>query len=153
MSHRSRIFGTTLNREFARHYAEMAAVMLVGMAVLAVPATLVTDALLPGVDSDDPTLMLARMGAIMTLPMLPWMRWRGHGWRPCLEMAAAMIGPTIAVVAMRQLGVVESLGMLMTIEHVAGFAAMFAVMVARPDEYSRRCPPRRSSPALVASER
>src|SRR4051794_24933147 len=103
--------GDALTREFARHYGEMAIVMLVGMAVLAIPAELATDALLPRVDSDDPSLMLARMGLIMTVPMVPWMRWRGHGWRPCLEMAAAMIVPTIAVLAMRQLEVVESLGL------------------------------------------
>jgi len=142
-----------LTREFARHYAEMAIVMLVGMAVLAIPAELVTDALLPGVDPDDPTLMLARMGVIMTLPMVPWMRWRGHGWRPCLEMAAAMIGPTIAVVLMQELGLVTGLGLLMTIEHVAMFAAMFGVMVLRPEEYSHRCGPDRATAALVASQR
>lgn len=153
MSQRKRIFGGTLTRDFARHYAEMAIVMLVGMAVLAVPAQLATDALLPGIDPDDPTLVLARMGLIMTLPMVPWMRWRGHGWRPCLEMSAAMIAPTIAVVLMLQLGIAEGLGLLMAIEHVAMFAAMFAVMVARPDEYSHRCPADRPRPALAGSQR
>ena len=153
MRQRNGIFGGALTREFARHYAEMALVMLVGMAVLAVPAQLATDALLPGVDSDDPTLMLARMGLIMTLPMVPWMGWRGHSWAPCLEMAAAMIAPTIAVILMRRLGAVEDLGLLMAIEHVAMFAAMFAVMVARPGEYSRRCEPRGSRVALTVSQR
>src|SRR5215218_2184796 len=101
-----------LTRSFARHYLEMVVVMFVGMALLALPAQWATDALWPGVDGDDTTLMLARMGATMTLPMIPWMRWRGHGWQPSLEMAAAMIVPAIGVVA------------------------MLAVMIARPDEYS-----------------
>jgi len=57
------------------------------------------------------------------------------GWRPCVEMAAAMIAPTIAVIVIGQLGAIEGLGLLMTIE----LAAMFAVMVARPGEYSHRC--------------
>jgi hypothetical protein len=125
-----------LTRDFARHYVEMVVVMLVGMGLLALPARWVTDAVLPGIDGDDPTLMLARMAATMTLPMIPWMRWRGHGWRPCLEMAAAMIVPATGVIALLEVGVVETVWLLMTLEHVAMFGAMFAVMIARPDEYS-----------------
>ena len=153
MSKRIESLRGTLTRDLARHYAEMAIVMLVGMAVLAIPAQLVTDTLLPGVDPDDPTLMLARMGVIMTLPMVPWMRWRGHPWRPCLEMAAAMIGPTIAVVALQLGGIVTGIGVLMTIEHMAMFAAMFFVMALRPEEYSHRCRADRPGAALVASQR
>src|SRR4051812_30356623 len=69
-----------LTRAFARHYGEMVLVMLVGMAVLALPAGRATSALWPGVDPADTTLMLGRMGVTMALPMVPWMRWRGHGW-------------------------------------------------------------------------
>jgi hypothetical protein len=131
---------SALTREFARHYAEMVAVMLVGMGVLALPARWVTDAVLPAVDGDDPTLMLARMAATMTLPMIPWMRWRGHGWQPCLEMAGAMIVPAMGVIALLEAGVVETVWLSMTLEHVAMFLAMFLVMIARPDEYSHgRC--------------
>jgi hypothetical protein len=125
-----------LTRSFARHYVEMVVVMLVGMGVLALPAQWATDALWPSVDGDDTTLMLARMGLTMTLPMIPWMRWRGHGWRPTLEMAASMIVPAIGVIALLEAGAVEGVGLLMTLEHVVMFIAMFAVMAARPDEYS-----------------
>ena len=127
---------SALTREFARHYAEMVVVMLVGMGLLALPARWATDAVWPGIEGDDPTLMLARMAATMTLPMVPWMRWRGHGWSPCLEMAAAMIVPAIAVIALLEAGVVEAVWLSMTIEHVAMFLAMFVVMIARPGEYS-----------------
>ena len=127
-----------LTRDFARHYVEMVVVMLVGMGLLAVPARWATAAVWS--DVDDPTLMLARMAATMTLPMIPWMRWRGHGWQPCLEMAAAMIVPAIGVLALLQAGVVEAVWLLMTIEHAAMFIAMFIVMIARPHEYSHaRC--------------
>lgn len=122
---------------FGRHYLEMVVVMFVGMGLLALPAQWATDAALPGVDPDDPALMLARMGATMTLPMIPWMRWRGHGWRACLEMATAMLVPTLAAIALVAAGAVEDIGALMLIEHVAMLAAMFAVMFARPDEYPR----------------
>jgi hypothetical protein len=127
---------SVLTRSFARHYAEMVLVMLVGMAVLALPAQWATDALWPGVDGDDTTLMLARMGVAMTLPMIPWMRWRGHGWQPTLEMAAAMIVPAVGVIALLEAGAVEGVGLLMSLEHVAMFIAMFVVMAARPSEYS-----------------
>ena len=138
-----------LTRDFARHYGEMVIVMLLGMAVLAMPARWATDALWPGVAGDDTTLMLARMAAAMTLPMIPWMRWRGHGWQPSLEMVGAMIVPAIGVIALLQAGLVESVGLLMTLEHVAMFAAMFAVMIARPDEYSHAHPAKHARrPAL-----
>ena len=118
-----------MTRQFARHYIEMVVVMFVGMAVLAVPAQWVW----PG---DDTTLMLARMGVTMTVPMVPWMLWRGHGWRPSLEMAAAMIVPTIGVIALLEAGIVEGVALLMTLEHVVMLVAMFVVMAARPHEYS-----------------
>jgi hypothetical protein len=127
---------STLTRHFARHYLEMVVVMFVGMGVLTLPAQWATDAVWPDVDGDDPTLMLARMAATMTLPMIPWMRWRGHGWRPSLEMAAAMVVPAMGVVALLETGVLEDVGLLMLVEHVVMFAAMFVVMIVRPEEYS-----------------
>jgi hypothetical protein len=116
-----------MTRQSARHYLEMVVVMLVGMAVLSVPAEWVW----PG---DDPTLILARMAATMTVPMVPWMLWRGHGWRPSLEMAGAMVVPSLGAIALAEAGV--AVWLLMTVEHVAMLVAMFAVMIARPHEYS-----------------
>ena len=101
---------TALTRDFARHYVEMVVVMLVGMGLFAVPARLATDAIWPAIDGDDTTLMLARMAVTMTLPMIPWMRWRGHGWPPCLEMVAAMIVPASVVIALFELGAIEAVG-------------------------------------------
>ena len=127
---------SALTRDFARHYLEMVVVMLAGMGLLAVPARWATDAVLPDVDGADPTLMLARMAATMTLPMIPWMRWRGHGWQPCLEMAMAMLVPAIGVIALLEAGVLDAVWLSMTIEHVAMLGAMFVVMIARPQEYA-----------------
>ena len=80
--------------------------------------------------------MLFRMAAIMTLPMAAWMRWRGHGRRPCVEMTAAMVVPALAVIALYEASAVQDVDLLMGIEHVAMFVAMFAAMAARPEEYS-----------------
>ncbi len=132
---------SALTPSFARHYLEMVVVMLVGMGLLALPAQWLTNAIWPGVAGDDTTLMLARMAAAMTLPMIPWMRWRGHRWQPCLEMAGAMIVPAACVVALLESGVVEAVWLLMTLEHVAMFLAMFAVMIARPREYCHHTAP------------
>jgi hypothetical protein len=123
-----------LTRAFARHYVEMVAVMLVGMGVLVMPARWAWAA--AGLDTSETAGMLIRMGVAMTLPMLPWMRWRGHGWRPTLEMVGAMVVPTVAAVALLAAGAVTGVGVLMTLEHVAMLLAMLAVMAARPEEYS-----------------
>jgi hypothetical protein len=125
-------------RHFARHYAEMVLAMLLGMAVLWMPAKLALGAL--GVSSeelhDNAAAMLLVMATTMTVPMVAWMRYRGHGWAPCAEMSASMYLPTLAVIALLAGGLVTDLGLLMTLEHVAMFAAMFAAMLLRRDEYS-----------------
>ncbi len=55
------------------------------------------------------------MALTMTVPMVAWMRYRGHGWRPCLEMAAAMFVPTFVAIAL--LGAID-FDALMMFEHV-----------------------------------
>src|ERR1044072_4565904 len=119
---------TVMTRGFARHYAEMVTVMLVGMGVLVAPIHFATSAAFPSLDAKDPSVMLAQMGLTMTLPMVPWMRWRGHGWMPCLEMTVAMVIPTGCAIALHQFEVVKDTAILMTIKHTVMFAAMFLVM-------------------------
>jgi hypothetical protein len=123
-----------LTKAFARHYVEMVVVMFVGMGLLALPARWAWAG--AGLDTADTAGMLIRMGVTMTLPMIPWMLWRGHGMRPTLEMGGAMIVPTLGAVALLAAGAVTGVGLLMTVEHVAMLIAMFAVMAARPEEYS-----------------
>ena len=114
-------------KQFARHYVEMVVVMFVGMGVLFAPASVV-------VDTERAGAMLGVMAVTMTAPMVAWMRLRGHRWQPTLEMAAAMIVPTLGVLAMLAAGV-NDLGVLLGIEHVAMLAGMLAAMLARRDEY------------------
>jgi hypothetical protein len=108
---------------FLRHYLEMVIVMFLGMGVVMAIA---------GMPEDD-TVALFSMGASMTVPMVAWMRFRGHTWRPSLEMGAAMMAPT--VVAMGLVGTVEY-GLLMGVEHVAMLLAMLGAMLYRRDEYT-----------------
>ncbi len=130
---------TTGNRRFVRHYVEMVAAMFLGMLVLGAPALVALGA--AGVSSaelhnDLPAVMLLGMGVTMTVPMVGWMRYRGHGWQPSAEMAASMMIPTFGVTALLWAGFLADIGALMTIEHVVMLPSMLAVMLLRREEYS-----------------
>ena len=133
-SSRSLPITETFNRRFARHYVEMVVVMMVGMVVVGVPGAVVREMAGVPVDELGDAALLALMGASMTAPMIAWMRFRGHGWRPCGEMAGAMAVPTLLAIALLPAGV--DAGALMLAEHVLMLVAMFAAMAARPEEYS-----------------
>jgi hypothetical protein len=138
-------------RHFARHYAEMVAAMFLGMVVLGVPAEWAMGAAGTSwseLHTDAPALMLLGMGATMTVPMVGWMRYRGHGWRASTEMAGSMLLPTFAVIALLWGGLVEDIGALLLIEHVAMLLSMLAAMLLRPAEYS--CAPHDTAVASTA---
>jgi hypothetical protein len=135
---------SVLNRHFARHYLEMVAAMFLGMAVLWMPAKEALGA--AGLSSselreDAPALLLAVMAITMTVPMVAWMRYRGHGWRPAAEMSAGMLVPTAGAIALLGASVVEDLDVLMVGEHVAMLLGMLLAMLLRPAEYSVRHTP------------
>jgi hypothetical protein len=130
---------TTSTRHFVRHYVEMLVAMFLGMAVLGTPALLALGA--AGVSSaelraDAPALLLLGMGITMTVPMVAWMRYRGHGWPASNEMAASMLIPTAGVIGLLWGGLVTEIGMLLAIEHVVMLPAMLVAMLLRRDEYS-----------------
>ena len=129
---------SALNRHFARHYAEMVAVMFLGMLALGAPAGPALAAVGSGwsqLNDDAPGLMLALMAFTMTAPMVGWMRYRGHTWRPCAEMSASMFVPTFAVIALLAAGVGDFHSLMMW-EHAAMLPAMLVAMLLRPDEYT-----------------
>jgi flagellar biosynthetic protein FliP len=119
-------------KHFLRHYGEMVAAMLLGMAVLGLPMDWAMSS--AGADSD--AFMFLGMATTMTVPMVGWMVYRGHGWRANAEMSASMFGPTFAVIGLLGAGVVTDIGVLLVIEHVAMLAGMLAVMLLRPAEYT-----------------
>jgi hypothetical protein len=126
---------THSTRRFFLHYAEMVAAMFIGMLALSKPADLLFSALGTSTSSQHPAMMLFSMGVTMTVPMIAWMRFRGHAWRPTNEMAASMLIPTFAAMALAAAGVMNG-GALMGIEHVAMLAGMLIAMLLRRDEYS-----------------
>jgi len=88
------------------------------------------------VQDDAPAVALLGMAFIMTVPMVGWMRYRGHGWRPSAEMAASMFLPTFGVIGLMAIGMVEGFVTLMTIEHVVMLPSMLVAMLLRPSEYT-----------------
>ena len=128
-------------RHFIRHYVEMVVAMFLGMVVLGVPAGWALGAVGSSwseLNSDAPALMLLGMAVTMTVPMVAWMRHRGHGWRANTEMAASMLLPTLAAVGLLGAGLVEDSGTLLVVEHVAMLLGMLAAMLLRLDEYTHQ---------------
>ncbi|HSD77178.1 MAG TPA: hypothetical protein VLA98_07220 [Solirubrobacteraceae bacterium] len=126
-------------KTFLRHYAEMLVAMVVGMFVLGA----VLGALLEAVgvrvsdwSTDAPELMLLGMAFTMSVPMVAWMRHRGHGWAPAWEMTASMFAPSLAAIALLWGGAVEETDTLLAVQHVGMLPSMLAVMLLRLDEYT-----------------
>ena len=126
---------THSTRRFFRHYTEMVAAMFIGMFALSKPADLLFSALGTSTSSQHPAMMLFSMGVTMTVPMIAWMRFRGHAWRPTNEMAASMLIPTFAAMALVGAGAMSG-GSAMVVEHGAMLAGMLIAMLLRRDEYS-----------------
>lgn len=125
-------------RLLIRHYVEMVLAMFIGMAVLGVPAGWGLGAVGSSwseLNTNAPALMLLGMAVTMTVPMVGWMRYRGHGWRANTEMAASMLVPTAAAVGVLQAGLLD-IGALLVAEHVVMLLAMLGVMLLRPAEYT-----------------
>jgi hypothetical protein len=123
---------------FARHYAEMVIAMFLGMLVLGLPAEgalLAVGSSTAELERDAPALMLLGMAVVMTVPMIAWMRHRGHGWRPNAEMAASMFLPTFAVIAVMAGGAIDY-WTAMGVEHAAMLPSMLLAMLLRRHEYS-----------------
>ena len=125
---------TTSTRHFVRHYVEMLLAMFLGMLVLGGPAMLAVGS--AELRAEAPALLLLGMGVTMTVPMVAWMRHRGHGWAPSNEMAASMLIPTAAVIGLLGAGLIADIGTLLAIEHVVMLPAMLAAMLLRRDAYS-----------------
>ena len=126
-------------RTFVRHYIEMLIAMVLGMFVLSIPLAGLLGVAGVGVgtwETDAPERMLLGMAFTMSVPMVAWMRHRGHRWGAAWEMTAAMFIPSLAAIALLWAGIVDDSGTLMTVQHVAMLATMLAAMLLRLDEYS-----------------
>ena len=121
---------------FIRHYVEMVVAMFAGMLVLGGAAVVLLGLDTGSLYDDAPAVGLTGMALTMTIPMVAWMRYRGHDWGPTREMAASMFVPAFVAMVLVWVGIAGGTGTLMVFEHVAMLAGMLAVMLLRRDEYS-----------------
>jgi flagellar biosynthetic protein FliP len=130
------VAGPVSKRAFARHFAEMIVVMLLGMGVLeglaavafAVAGSSLTDQ--PG------ALRVTLMGLSMTVPMVFWMRHRGHAAGRNVEMAASMLVPSAIAAALAAASVLSA-GAALAVQHAVMVPAMLGVMLWHYEEYAR----------------
>ena len=122
-------------RTFLHHYLEMLVVMVVGMMLLGGVVTGIFAILGHSNLLHHAGLRAFVMSTDMTIAMIVWMRFRGHGWPATLEMGASMILPYFLLVgpyAARWIGGGAFLGLM----HALMLPFMFLVMLRRYDEYS-----------------
>ena len=122
---------------FTRHLLEMVVAMMIGMGVLGLALAALGEP--PGYAN--PLVEYGLMGVFMSVPMVAWMRGRGHAWSDAGEMTAAMLSPMFALVVPVELGLAGfvpglSEDSLMMLSHVAMIAGMVALMVYRWDHYA-----------------
>ena len=126
-------------RRLVRHYLEMVEAMVVGMVVLG-GAVSVFCAVTGHEDLLDHAGATAPiMATDMTVGMVVWMRYRGHGWAATREMAAAMYVPLALLIVPFWAGVLPGGGLLGAM-HALMLPAMWIVMVRRHEEYERHHP-------------
>ena len=121
---------------FIRHLLEMCLAMCVGGIPLIVlffwgAATIGYPDLLQRF----PELSVLVIGCILSLPMIAWMRFRGHEWRPTLEMASTTILLAIVLVGLGWLGILPRSSLFEWMTRLA-CPVMIIPMLFRLDVYT-----------------
>jgi hypothetical protein len=120
---------------FVRHYLEMVVAMMLGMMVLGPLESALLDPL-----NWESVLAVAELEALvmatnMTVAMVAWMRFRGHGWAANAQMAAVMYLSFVVLFPLMWLDAISADGMLVG-GHVLMLIAMAGTMLLRRDEYA-----------------
>ncbi len=84
---------------------------------------------------DHVALAAFAMAFNMTVPMVLWMRYRGHGWERGGEMSAAMNLPLLPLLVLNRFDAIPAGGVL-GLQMMLMIPAMFAAMLYRKEEYS-----------------
>jgi hypothetical protein len=119
---------------FLRHYLEMVAAMLVGMVVVGAAVRGVLTLAGLELPTRYPELLALEMAFDMSVGMVAWMRYRGHGRASTLEMAGVMFAPAIGLFPLLWLGVLSGEGLLV-VQHLAMLPLMYLVMFYRRAEF------------------
>jgi len=127
------------SRRFLRHFVEMLVVMMLGMGVLGVAFRELHVLLFgSGFDAawrDHIGLAPFAMAFNMTVPMVLWVRHRGHSWERGGEMAAAMTLPVLPLLVLYGFDVIPARGVLGG-QMMLMIPAMLGAMFYRKEEYS-----------------
>ena len=122
-------------KRFALHFAEMVAAMVVGMVVLHPVSMFVLDSVGAAGVMANPYTGALIMATNMTVAMSAWMKFRGHGWRPILEMGIAMYVPFVLLFVPFGLELIDKDALLLW-GHVLMLPAMAVAILLRPREYA-----------------
>jgi flagellar biosynthetic protein FliP len=123
-------------KRFLWHYVEMIIAMAVGMLVLGVARAGLLGLLDVELSSTtQPELAALLMAFDMSVGMVVWMRYRGHGWASTMEMVAVMFAPVVLLAPFTLAGLMSGHALMMVM-HIAMLPLMLAVMLRRRAEYS-----------------
>ena len=136
-SHAERGRLRSANGRFLRHLGEMLVAMFLGMLVLGGVAQGAFAIAGSSLSDTSAALRAALMGFNMTVPMVAWMQYRGHPVPRSVEMAMAMVLPTLGAIGLYAVGAIGSDAVL-AIQHMVMIPAMVAVMLWRREHYSNR---------------
>ena len=124
---------------FIRHFIEMIVVMMLGMCVLGVGwgafHEVVFGSAFADAWRDYVGLAAFAMAFNMTVPMVLWMRYRGHSWERGGEMAIAMNLPLLPLLLLYSLDLIPAQAVL-GLQMMLMIPAMVLAMLYRRDEYS-----------------
>jgi hypothetical protein len=124
------------NGQFIRHFLEMVAAMVVGMAVLGAAVSGILALLGHSNLTHYVGLRAMLMATYMSVGMAFWMRHRGHRWPRIGEMAGAMYGPFLVLIVPFWVGMIPGAALLAG-GHLLMLPFMLGVMLLRREEYSQ----------------
>ncbi len=136
-SHRDALPGAARGMgRFGFHFIEMCAVMCIGGGLLVAAFFGAAAALgVSDLRQEQPALSALAIACLLAGAMVAWMRFRGMGWRPTLEMAASSVASGIVLILAYWQGLISSRALLPAVCTVA-CVAMLAVMLFRLPLYA-----------------
>jgi hypothetical protein len=121
---------------FIWHLLEMCLAMCIGgIPLIVLFFVAATKMGYPNLIQQSPELSVLVVGFILSLPMMAWMRFRGHEWQPTLEMASTTIILAILLVGLGMLGVLEKSSLFELMRSLA-CPVMIIPMLFRVDVYT-----------------
>ena len=123
---KTRLFRNSKVGRFVLHFFELQIPMVLGAVICYLVVRLITSSSSFSTTYYPGTYLFA-LGDLLflTVPVVVWMIFRGHGWQHSLEMSVAMIAPVAAVMVLGQLTAYDYLMWLL----IAGYPIMCLGMI------------------------